>query len=74
MILNDSDPEVQTHAYAALQLLSDKVNHDELVEHMMDQLICISWDYHNDENKCLKIAKDSSVYVEFFGKGSYIKL
>lgn len=67
--LIDDDTEIQACTYKALQLLADQADHDELVESMMDQLICLSWEYNDDEAECYKIATLSSEYVELFGRG-----
>ncbi|CAO3613360.1 unnamed protein product [Mucor hiemalis] len=67
-LLLNSDREYQGYVYSALGLLADQLDHDELVENMMDQLICMSWEY-NDEKQCLEKALLFSVYVELFGRG-----
>lgn len=67
-LLNNSDKEIQQASFILLELLSDQLDHDELVENMMDQIICVSWEY-NDEIQCYNLAKLSSEYVELFGRG-----
>ncbi|KAI9486642.1 MAG: hypothetical protein EXX96DRAFT_549881 [Benjaminiella poitrasii] len=52
-----------------MRTLADQLDHDELVEIIMDQLMGISWEYDDDMHKCYRIARLSAVFVELFGKG-----
>lgn len=67
-LLSNSDKTLQGGAYSVLGLLADQLDHDELVESMMDQLICMTWEYNN-ERQCLENAQMFSEYVELFGRG-----
>lgn len=67
-LLNDSDKEIVSCAYIIIEFITDQMDPDELVEHMMDQLICISWEFENGV-ECIGIAKLSSMFVSLFGKG-----
>lgn len=67
-LLNDTNIEIQQTSFILIELLADQLDHDELVENMMDQLICISWEY-NDEIQCHSLARLSSEYVQLFGRG-----
>lgn len=67
-LLNNSDKEIVSCAYIIIEFIADQMDHDELVEHMMDQLICISWEFNNVV-ECFEFAKLSCIYVALFGKG-----
>lgn len=66
--INSSNEDIQASAYISLQCLSDYLDQDELVESMMDQLICINWEIE-DLDAYYKTARLSAVYVELFGRG-----
>ena len=57
-------------AYLAVQLLADQLDCDELAENMMDQIICLDWEY-SDVKQCLHLAKCFSIYIELFGRGIF---
>lgn len=68
-LLNVKDPDVKTGAYWAIQGLVDHLDNDELAEKMMDQLICLKWDY-SDQERCYKLTRLFVVYLELFGKST----
>jgi hypothetical protein len=67
-LLNDQDPDVQTCVYWVIQGLVDHLDNEELAEKMMDQLICLTWDY-DDQDRCYEVTRLFVVYLELFGKG-----
>lgn len=60
--------ETQANAYEAIEYLADRLDYDQLLEQLMDKLICFEWNHKDDENKCLVIAKEYTIYVELFGR------
>ncbi|CEG82901.1 hypothetical protein RMATCC62417_16892 [Rhizopus microsporus] len=60
--------ETQANAYEAIEYLADRLDYDQLLEQLMDKLICFEWDHKDDKNKCLEIAKEYTIYIELFGR------
>ncbi|CEG67175.1 hypothetical protein RMATCC62417_03642 [Rhizopus microsporus] len=60
--------ETQANAYEAIEYLADRLDYDQLLEQLMDKLICFEWNHKDDENRCLVIAKEYTIYVELFGR------
>jgi hypothetical protein len=69
-LINSENSEIQAYAYLTVEYLANHLDHDELVENMMNQLICISWDSDDDMNECFNTARLSAVYFALFGKGN----
>lgn len=69
-LINHENSDIQVYAYLILTYLADQLDHDELVENMMSQLICISWEFEGDMEQCFEIARLSAVYFALFGKGN----
>lgn len=67
-LLNNADKEISGCAYVIIQQIADQLDADELVERMMDQLICISWDFDTPMG-CINAARLSSMYMALFGQG-----
>ncbi|KAI7882307.1 uncharacterized protein EV154DRAFT_523008 [Mucor mucedo] len=67
-LLNDEDKEIRGCAYVIIEKTAAQLDADDLVERMMDQLICISWDFET-ELECVKTARLSSMYMALFGQG-----
>lgn len=72
-LINHKNTNIQAYSYLNLEYLADHLDHDELVENMMSQLICISWDFDDDMDQCYDIARLSAVYFTLFGKGNNLK-
>ncbi|KAI8983100.1 hypothetical protein BDB01DRAFT_792455 [Pilobolus umbonatus] len=60
--------DLQHYGYTCASALSQILDPHELAEHMMDELICISWNTDMSEHAFIQTSVQSVLYFELFGK------